>query len=89
VVFKIRKYSEMDRNCVRKITEGLFRKNLSEITIYTKTLPVNLIRIPFRAMRTELDTTLCVKVCQLDMRQVGSFLRVLLFRPPIKLAVTK
>jgi len=35
-------------------------------------------------MRGELDTTLCDKFIS-DLRQVGGFLRVLRFPPPIKL----
>ena len=38
-----------------------------------------------RSFRGVLDTTLCDKVCD---RQVGGFLRVLRFPPPIKLAAT-
>jgi len=42
------------------------------------------VRIQF--MRGVLDTTLCDKVS--DLRQVGGFLRVLRFSPPMKLTVT-
>ena len=40
-----------------------------------------------RSMRDVLDTTLCDKVVS-DLRQVGGFLRVLWFPPPIKLTAT-
>ena len=42
--------------------------------------------IPLR--QVVLKTTLCDKVCQWLARQVGGFLRVLQFPPPIKLTAT-
>ena len=45
-----------------------------------------LVRIPHRC--GVLNTKLCDKVCELSKRQVGSFLRVLRFPPPIKLSAT-
>jgi hypothetical protein len=46
-------------------------------------LPVS---IETRSWRCVLDTTLCDKVCQ--WRQVGGFVRVRRFPPPIKLTTT-
>jgi hypothetical protein len=40
-----------------------------------------------RSWRGVLDTTLCDE-CVSDLRQVGGFLRVLRFPPPIKLIAT-
>ena len=40
-----------------------------------------------RSWRGVLDTTLCDKVVS-DLRQVGGFLRVLRFPPPMKLTTT-
>ena len=39
-------------------------------------------------LRNVLDTTLCDKFVS-DLRQVGGFLRVLRFPPPIKMTTTK
>ena len=57
------------------IDNHIFSQCLLQLTLW--------VRIPLR--RGVLDTTLCEKVCVCDLRQVGGFLPVHRFPPPIKL----